>query len=103
MGTASFSRAVLTKLIRKQFLKVAQGRRKNQSSSSMKPPSSGFTSWSSCTSLLNFRETPSQSGPSSWPAITTSPTSSSSSHLAGVSFQGYVGLPFAHLKIAGVK
>ncbi|CAO0822052.1 hypothetical protein DFAR_2800013 [Desulfarculales bacterium] len=51
-------------------------RRKNPPSSSMKPPSSGVKSWPSCTPSLSFRETPSQSCPSSWPARTTSPTSS---------------------------
>ncbi|CAO0824570.1 hypothetical protein DFAR_710033 [Desulfarculales bacterium] len=42
----------------------------------MKPPSSGFKSWPICIPSLSFRETPSQSCPSSWPARTTSPTSS---------------------------
>ncbi|CAO0824797.1 hypothetical protein DFAR_920019 [Desulfarculales bacterium] len=39
VDTANFSRAVLTKLIRKQVLEVAQAVRRNRSSSSRKPPS----------------------------------------------------------------
>ncbi|CAO0823070.1 hypothetical protein DFAR_3460049 [Desulfarculales bacterium] len=37
--------------------------RKDPPSSSMKSPSSSFKPWPSCTSLLNFRDTPSQSCP----------------------------------------
>ncbi|CAO0824298.1 hypothetical protein DFAR_570011 [Desulfarculales bacterium] len=83
---------------------------------SVKPPSSGFKSWPSCTSSLSFRETPSQSSPASWPASTTSPTSSytelhlplaskvvARSHLAGVSLQSMQAYLLHHLKIAGVK
>ncbi|CAO0819652.1 hypothetical protein DFAR_620009 [Desulfarculales bacterium] len=75
VDTASFSGAVLTKLIKKQVLEFAQNAKK-PSSSSMKPTSSGFKSWPSCTPSLSFREAPSQSCPSSWPARTTSATSS---------------------------
>ncbi|CAO0823508.1 hypothetical protein DFAR_3740006 [Desulfarculales bacterium] len=75
-GHCQLSRAVLTKLIRKQVLEIAQNRKKkNSSSSSMQPPSSGFKSWPSCTLSLSFREAPSQSCPSFWPAGITSSTS----------------------------
>ncbi|CAO0822804.1 hypothetical protein DFAR_320006 [Desulfarculales bacterium] len=115
MDTASFSGAVLTKLIKKQVLEFAQNAKK-PSSSSMKPTSSGFKSWPSCTPSLSFRETPNQSCPSSWPARTTSPTSSiyrislplasrvvARSHLAGVFLQDMQAYLLHHLKIAGVK
>ncbi|CAO0821111.1 hypothetical protein DFAR_2110005 [Desulfarculales bacterium] len=68
MDTASFSRAALAKLIKKQVLEVAQDRKKKPVSSSMKTPSSGFKFWPSCTPSLNFRKIPNQSYPSSWPA-----------------------------------
>ncbi|CAO0822538.1 hypothetical protein DFAR_3160006 [Desulfarculales bacterium] len=67
VDTASPSRAILTKLIRKQVLEIARTARRNPSSSSMEPPSSGFKSWPSCIPSLSFRETPSQPCPSYHP------------------------------------
>ncbi|CAO0820525.1 hypothetical protein DFAR_1650016 [Desulfarculales bacterium] len=59
----------------------------------MEPPSSDFKSWSSCTPSLSFREAPSQSYPSSWPARI----------ISSVSLKDMQAYLLHHLKIVGVK
>ncbi|CAO0820624.1 hypothetical protein DFAR_1760005 [Desulfarculales bacterium] len=76
MDTASFSRAVLTKLIQKQVLEIAQDHKKKSVLIIDEASILRLKVLAECTSSLNFREAPSQSCPSSWPARTISPTSS---------------------------
>ncbi|CAO0821121.1 hypothetical protein DFAR_2120010 [Desulfarculales bacterium] len=61
MDIASFSRAVLTKLIRKQVLEIAQDRKKKPVLIIDEASILRLQIWPSCTPSLSFRKTPSQS------------------------------------------
>ncbi|CAO0824398.1 hypothetical protein DFAR_630037 [Desulfarculales bacterium] len=69
--TTSFSRAVLTKIIRKQILEVAQDRKKQSVLVLDKAALLRLQVLAELhTTALSFRETPNQSCPSSWPVRT---------------------------------